>query len=133
MKNNTRILLSLCFALALAFSANAGPVIPINPNQQVELKYAGSIENNPVYRLNLTNKDQKGTFLVSISDQYGDILYRESVSVANFSRKFLINRDELGNEPIRVEISFSGDKKVLLFEINSTTRTQTENTVTQLF
>ena len=133
MKNNTRILLSLCFALALAFSANAGPVIPINPNQQVELKYAGSIENNPVYRLNLTNKDQKGTFLVSISDQYGVILYRESVSVANFSRKFLINRDELGNEPIRVEISFSGDKKVLLFEINSTTRTQTENTVTQLF
>ena len=133
MKNNTRIPLSLCFALALAVSANAGPVIPINPNQQVELKYAGSIENNPVYRLNLTNKDQKGTFLVSISDQYGDILYRESVSVANFSRKFLINRDELGNEPIRVEISFSGDKKVLLFEINSTTRTQTENTVTQLF
>ena len=133
MKNNTRIPLSLCFALALAFSANAGPVIPINPNQQVELKYAGSIENNPVYRLNLINKDQKGTFLVSISDQYGVILYRESVSVANFSRKFLINRDELGNEPIRVEISFSGDKKVLLFEINSTTRTQTENTVTQLF
>jgi hypothetical protein len=133
MKNITRIFLSVSFALALACSANALPVVPINPTQQVELKYAGSIDNNPVYQLDLTNKDLKGTIQVSISDRNGVNLYRENVSSASFSRKFLINRDELGNEPVRVEISFSGDKRVLLYEINTTTRTQTENTVTRIF
>lgn len=133
MKNKTSILLSLSFALALAFSANANPILPINPNQQVELKYAGTIDNNPVYQLNLVNLDLKGSFMVSISDKNGVNLYRENVSAVSFSKKFLINRDELGNDPVRVEISFSGDKKVVLYEINSTTRTQTENTVTRIF
>ena len=133
MKNKTSILLSLSFVLALAFSANANPILPINPNQQVELKYAGTIDNNPVYQLNLVNLDLKGTFMVSISDKNGVNLYRENVSAVSFSKKFLINRDELGNDPVRVEISFSGDKKVVLYEINSTTRTQTENTVTRIF
>lgn len=133
MKNKTSILLSLSFVLALAFSANASPVPPINPNQQVELKYAGTIDNNPVYQLDLVNKELKGTIMVSISDKNGVNLYRENVSAASFSKKFLINRDELGNDPVRVEISFSGDKKVVLYEINSTTRTQTENTVTRIF
>ncbi len=133
MKINTKTLLTVSFALALAFTATASPVIPINPVQLAELKYAGSIDNNPVYQLNLTNNDLKGTILVSISDRNGVNLYRENVTATSFSRKFLINRDELGNEPVRVEISFSGNKKVLLYEINSTTRTQTENTVTRIF
>ncbi len=133
MKINNRIILTLSLALALAFSANSAPVIPIAPNQQAELKYAGSIGNNPVYQLDLTNNVVKGTILISISDRNGVNLYRENVTTANFSRKFLINRDDLGNEPVRVEISFSGDKKVILYEINTTTRTQTDNTVTRLF
>lgn len=133
MKNNMRNLLTLSLALVLSVTLNASPVTPINPNQQVELRYAGTIDNNPVYQLDLVNREPKGTVLVSISDKNGVTLYRENVSATSFSKKFLINRDELGNEPVRVEISFSGDKKVVLYEINSSTRTQTENTVTRIF
>lgn len=133
MKNNMRNLLTLSLALVLSVTLNASPVTPINPIQQVELRYAGTIDNNPVYQLDLVNREPKGTVLVSISDKNGVTLYRENVSATSFSKKFLINRDELGNEPVRVEISFSGDKKVVLYEINSSTRTQTENTVTRIF
>lgn len=120
-KNSTR-LLSLAFIafLTMAF------VSPASANDDkktmpVEMKYAGNMKDQPLFHLVFTGT-QEQEFTICIRDEYGNILYRQNVKGANFTKKFLLNTEELGDTELKFEISSRNYEKPVVFEINRESR-----------
>ena len=117
MKTNNRILIALALTLSTCM-ASANPVEE-NPNPSVVMKYAGSIGNDPLFHLQISSSNPHPDFLISISDNNGITLFREDFSGNNFSKRFLINKDEVGDETLRVEIRDRRSRKVVTYLINN--------------
>ena len=88
----------------------------------VELKFAGMIKNDPVFQLSVSGSSGQDDFTISITDAAGISLYRENIRAENFTKKFLLNADELGDETLRLEILSRKTKKIVVYEISCNTR-----------
>lgn len=84
-----------------------------------ELRYAGMINIDPLFELRVAGDPEQDDFTVSIFDYQGNVLYRENIRSATFSKKFLLNSEELGDEILLVKIVSRKTKKSLLYEIKS--------------
>ncbi len=116
----TNIALSLMFILSVAlvsFTDANGQ----NTNDKQELKYVGNLNNKPVFQLELNNTADEN-YTISVIDIYSNVLYKEQASGTKITRKFLLNTDELGDEPVRVEIASAKTNKKQVFEINRNSR-----------
>ncbi len=76
----------------------------IAPAIAVELRYAGMIKNDPVFCLSILGDPGKDKFTLSITDMYGNNLYRENIRGEKFTKNFLLNTEELGDEMLRFEV-----------------------------
>ena len=110
-------------SVALSASASETPVVP------VELKYAGKVNNQPAFQLSVNGNAEHNEFLVVIRDEYGNALYWENIKAETFSKKFVLNTDELGNEKLRFEITSRKSKQTTTFEVDHNTRTVEETSV----
>ncbi|MGB3088335.1 MAG: hypothetical protein WBB20_00095, partial [Chitinophagaceae bacterium] len=61
-------------------------------------------------------------FTISITDEYGNSLYREKIKGEVFSKKFLLNTDEIEDNTLRFEIFCNSTKKSVVYEINPQSR-----------
>jgi hypothetical protein len=95
-----------------------------------QLKYLGVIKNQPVFQLDLTSA-QEEEFIISIHDQFSELLYTERVTAKMFTRKFLLDTENLGDAVLRVEVR-SGKNKPEVFTINRNTRLIEEATISKL-
>lgn len=94
----------------------------INPVPAVELKYTGMIKNDPLFQLSIAGDPLQDEFTISISDVYGNNLFKENIRSAKFTRNFLLISEEIGEETIRFEICSRKTKKLTVYEISSRTR-----------
>ncbi len=85
-------------AVVFGFSAKAGNEIP-----GAELISAGTLNSHPVFQLNINNKEN-AKFAIVIKDETGEIIYQESVSGVNISRKFQLNAEDFEKSNVRFEI-----------------------------
>jgi len=95
-----------------------------------QLKYIGVLKNQPVFQLDLNGTDEQD-FTISVRDQFREILYTERVKAKTFTRKFLLDTDNLGDAVLRVEVR-SGRNKPEVFTINRSTRFVEETSVSKL-
>jgi hypothetical protein len=102
-----------------AFANDSTAVRPVNP---IELKYTGMIRNNPLFQLVVSADPAFDDFTIVISDTYGNNLYRQNIKAENFTKNFLLNADEIGDDPIRFEIRSEKAKNFVVYEISSKTR-----------
>ena len=107
------------FTVAISPAAMAGEKNPVVP---VELKFAGLIKNQPVFQLNFSGNPEQDEFTIIITDEYGNSLYSENIKGENFTKKFLLNTDEIGDNNLRFEILSNKTKKSVVYEINRNTR-----------
>ena len=127
IKNYVAVALSVVFIFITTIaSANDGEKNP----PVAQLKYIGNIKNQPVFQLDL-NTDKENDFLISIKDEYGEPLYSERVKTKNFTRKFQLDTDNLGDAVLRVEVR-TGDKKPEVFMINRSSRFVEETSISKL-
>ena len=96
-----------------------------------ELKYIGNVKNQPVFQLDL-NSPQEDEFLISIKDQFGEILYSEKVKAKVFVRKFRLDTDNLSDAVLRVEVRTAKNHKPAVFTINRNSRFIEETSVSKL-
>jgi hypothetical protein len=74
------------------------------PGKQVtEMKVAGSINNEPVYEININNASF-GSYTIVVTDEAGIVLYEETLNGTNINRKFQLNKAELGNTGVVFEV-----------------------------
>jgi hypothetical protein len=88
----------------------------------VELKLIGSINDQPLFQLSFAGNAEQDEFTIVIRDENGNSLYRENIKGENFTKKFLLNRDEIGDGSLRFEVSSKKFNKTVVYEVNRNTR-----------
>ena len=105
-------MLTFSLASAESFANNKSD----NP---VELKYLGSVDNQPVFLLNLNNNDAD-EFVITLKDKSGNVLYSEEVKGKEISRKYRLNTDEAASE-ITFEVNRKKDKTKIVYAVTRST------------
>lgn len=115
----------MAFAFFTVFSTAVAPAVMAgekNPAVPVEMKFSGYIKNQPLFQLNFTGNAQQNEFTIIVTDEFGTSLYRENIKGENFTKKFLLNTDEIGDNTLRFEIFCNKTKKSVMYEVNRNTR-----------
>jgi hypothetical protein len=111
---------------SVAMANNSNYVIP------VELKLVGSIKNQPLFELSFAGNPDHDEFTIIIRDEAGNSLYRENIKGENFTKKFLLNTDEIGDEILHFEVISRKSKKTVVYEVNRTSRFVEEMVVSEM-
>jgi hypothetical protein len=130
--SNNRIIAILFFTV---FSIAAAPAVHAgekNPAVPVELSFLGHIKNQPLFQLNFKGTEAQNEFTIIISDEGGNTLYRENIKGEIFSKKFLLNTDELGENTLHFTIFCKNTKGSVEYTVNRNTRTVSEVVVNEV-
>ena len=65
-------------------------------------------------------------FQILIKDDFGNLVYKENIKSASFTKRFLFDAEELSNYPLHFEVFSRKTKKSVVYAINSSTH-QVEN------
>ncbi len=122
---NAAIGLFTLLAVTTGFNASAGDS---TTTIGIELKAAGKQNNQPVFQLDLNNKDAS-KFLIVIKDEFGVTLHQEVVSGVNISRKYQLNTEELIDVDVRIEILDVKTSTTAVFNIVNSTRVVNETAI----
>ncbi|HUR65258.1 MAG TPA: hypothetical protein VMZ03_02820 [Chitinophagaceae bacterium] len=106
-------------------SSRIGQAVP------AELKFAGMVNNDPLFVLNISGTQGNDDFVITISDDQGNTLYKENIRTESCTKKFLLNSEELGDAMLRFEISSRKTKTKVLYEVSSKNR-YTQETIVRL-
>lgn len=121
--SNNRIIAILFFTV---FSIAAAPSVQAgneNPEIPVALSFLGHVKNQPLFQLAFNGSEGKNDFTIIISDEGGNTLYRENIKGEVFSKKFLLNTDELGDNTLHFTIFCKNTKGSVEYTVNRNTRT----------
>ncbi|MGZ5191894.1 MAG: hypothetical protein ACXWCZ_12860 [Flavisolibacter sp.] len=97
----------------------------------VEIKYLGSVENQPIFQVVFENSKQENVH-VSITDENGIELYGEKFRDKRFSKKFKF--EKLDTDPFKLRFTLTSDneKSSQVFEVNTKVWTVQDVVVTKL-
>lgn len=122
-KNNRLI----AIAFLTVFSVVAAPFAQASDSSNhrvmpVELKLIGNINNQPLFQLSFAGTAEQDEFTIVIRDEDGNSLYRENIKAESFTKKFLLNTDEIGEGTLRFEVTSKKYSKTTVYEVNRNTR-----------
>jgi hypothetical protein len=129
---NSRFFALAFIILCTTASASAGDSIRVRTVLPAELKFEGMIRNNPLFQLSIAGNQGQDEFVIHISDSWGNVLYRENVRAENFTKRFLFNYDELGEETVYLSVSSRKLRQEMVYEINRSTRSVEEYSINPL-
>jgi hypothetical protein len=117
----------IAIAFFTVFSVAAAPFVmasdsSYNRVMPVELKLVGNINNQPIFQLTYAGNAEQDEFTIVIRDEDGNSLYRENIKGESFTKKFLLNKDEVGEGTLRFEISSKKFSKTVVYEVNRNIR-----------
>jgi hypothetical protein len=129
--NNNRL---IAIALLTVFSVAAAPAMAAekNPVVPVEFSYIGNVANQPMFQLSFAGNATQNDFTIIITDEYGNSLYRENIKAMNFTKKFLLNTEELGDETLYFTIFCKNTKSSVEYKVNRNTRQVREVLVSEV-
>jgi hypothetical protein len=110
----------IAIAFFTVFSIAAVPSVMAKENNYalpVELKLVGNINNQQIFQLNFAGNSQENEFIIQLKDDDGYSLYRENVKGEVFSKKFLLNSEEIGTGTLRFEVTSKKSNKTVVFEV----------------
>jgi hypothetical protein len=124
----------LAIAFFTVFTASAAPAVQANNSKDlpVELKFVGSINNQTIFQLNISGNDEHNDFTIIIRDEFNNTIYRENIKADIFSKKFMFNKDELGDDTLQFEVFCRKTNQSVLYKINRQYRTTDELVVSEL-
>ena len=125
MKKVSRNKRDIAVAIFIAFSVGINPVVMANdikPTVPVELKFVGNVDEKLLFQLNFTGNLEESEFTIIITDEEGNRLYREVLKGQNFSKRYLLNTEEIWGNELRFEVSSSKSYKTAVFKVNRQAR-----------
>ena len=117
----------LMFGMASAASTQDSAVNAPNP----AIKYIGSLDGQPLFRVELNNDNAKVQYL-TIKDDQGVVLYSEKIKGKQFSKTFRF--ENLDRDNVKLSFIVETDKGTQSqdFKVNSSTRVLNNVVVTTL-
>lgn len=122
-------LIAVAFLTIFSASAKSNDTTTYNPGVSAVLKFAGLVKNNPVFELNVAGNTGENDYVISITDIYGNMIYNEKIKAETFTKRFLLDAEELGDEKLYFKILNKKTAKTVVYEIGSNTTYTSETTV----
>lgn len=124
----------ILIAFFTAFSVASVPAIANNAHKTlpVEMKFMGYIKNQLLFKLNFAGTPEHNEFTVVIRDDQNNILYRDNIKGENFSKSFLLNTDEIGDDNLQFEVINKKTKESVVYEVNRNSGMKEELTISEL-
>lgn len=101
---HNRILVIAFLTLFAGSALAADPGTKTNGGVPAELQLQGLVNNQPLVTLQVNAEPRQDDFTIRITDSEGNNLYEENIRAHRFTKKFLFNTRELGDETLQVEI-----------------------------
>ena len=116
--SNNRI---IAIALITVFSLATVPAALANGSKEVpaELSYVGQIKSHQLFQLSVAGDALNDEFLILIKDDFGNLVYKENIKSASFTKRFLFDAEELSSYPLHFEVFSKKTKKSVVYAINS--------------
>lgn len=121
-------LIAVAFLTVFSVSAVAADSTGLNPALPAELKFAGMFRENAVFELNIDG-GETDDYVISIADRKGERLYAERIRAGKFTKRFLLNAEELGEEKLYFTVYSKKSNQSAVYEISSQSRLVRETTV----
>lgn len=110
------------FLLLLNLSSAFASETPKGEEPFVSVKYAGSADGMMQFQFDMVN-DNDESYLLTIQDLEGTVLYKEKVSKKIFTRKFAWNNAEFTPAKLIFTITGNKSKTTHAYEVNTQVRT----------
>lgn len=120
-------LLSMNFIPA-SVRAQEGDQPNANP---VEIKYIGTKDGKMCFQVDFDNQNEDN-YNIAIKDQDGFVFFKDQFSDKKFSKKFLVDTNELGSSTIVFSFKSQKTKQPLVYQVNTSTRVVNDVVVTKL-
>ena len=133
-RNNRLIALAFftVFSVAAIPDASGNDSNHVNHAVPVEMKFMGKINDQPLFMLIFTGNPSQNNFNITIRDEFDEVLYRENILGEHFSKKFLLNTDELGDVTLLFEINCRKTKRKVIYRVNRTTKLMEDVAISEL-
>jgi butyrate kinase len=118
MKQNKIIIAIAFFSVMLFAQANATDTTEGITSLPVELKFAGTIKNQPLIQLKFSGTEEETEFNITITDQHGVELYNNTVNGKNFVKQFLLNTNDLEDAVLQFEITGKKSGKKAVYKVS---------------
>jgi len=99
-------------------------------NRQIDLTLVGRYNDQSIFQLNITGPYDNDVMVI-VRDIYGYTFYKENVKTEFFSRKFLFDTDELGDETLQLEVFNRKTKQSVIYDINKNYRNSGDVVITK--
>lgn len=131
MKNNK--FLALAFITVFSTSAFAGNNPEKNKENSVtsELTHLGNVEENPLVLLKVDGNENQNDFTVAITDNLGQVLYKQNIKGESFSKKFLFNSEEIGESTLYLTVTCRNTKTSTVYELSNKHKSEVNFLVTR--
>lgn len=130
--NNNRLIALAFFTVFSMAAAPAAMATEKNPAVPVAFTFLGHVKNQPMFQLSFTGNETQNDFTILINDEYGNSLYRENIKATTFTKKFLLNTEELGDETLHFTIFCNNNKTSVEYAVNRNSRLVSEVVVTEV-
>jgi hypothetical protein len=122
----------IALAFVVTFSlASAKTFATYKNDTPVQLVYLGNVNNQPVFQLVLNN-DETTSYVVTLRDASGDVLYSEEIKGKQFPRKYRVNTDEAGVSGIRFEVKNKKDNTKTTYTVSATSHVVQDVAISKL-
>jgi hypothetical protein len=115
---NNRLLLIAFFTVFTTAGAQATLANNNDHSVPVELQFTRWIKDQPLFQLKFAADAQNDEFTIIIRDHFSNVLYRENIKAENFTKSFLLNTDEVGDDELLFEILSKKSNKSRVYKIS---------------
>jgi hypothetical protein len=95
------------------------------------IKYIGTLDGQPVFRVDLDNQDNS-IYHLTIKDDSGDILYSEKIREKEFSKKFKFENSDRRSVKLTFVVDGKEGSRAQDFQVNTSTKVWNDVVVTSL-
>ena len=107
----------VALAFTLAFTTPSMANDGAKGDHKTELKFIGNLENQPVFELNLENKEED-EYTVIFRDEYGNVLYIDKFKGAGLNKKFMLKSEDFGDSVLNVTVKSKKNNTTEVYSIN---------------
>jgi hypothetical protein len=86
-------------------------------DHKTALKFIGNMENQPVFELNLENKEED-EYTVIFHDEQGNVLFNETFIGAGLNKKFLLTSEDFVDAALNVTVQSKNGNTTEVYSIN---------------
>ncbi len=121
----TSFIKAILFSFLLAGFLPSMAQVRVTPPSSVgaEISYIGIIDDKLTFQVDYKNLTSEN-FTVTISDQFGNVLFHEKYSESNLSKNFAISKFEFEVGKLSFSVRKGKEKLIKIFSVNTATLVQ---------